>query len=208
MYQNDLPAKSEIFDYWKSRLSEHGIFIDWGEPGCWACGFHYGDKYDIRNSNAGRDAIFRCWDRIPLQRCHIVPRSLGGSDSPDNLFLMCRECHDHAPNTPFPEIFFEWARAQSHFKRESEKLLAAMAWFGPGESNMTHGESVMRSGAFKDWVSGKFGIHRPQSNYATTSSRLTSATMVGLVVHYMRNIEDGANNSFKAGGFAAAQLQR
>jgi hypothetical protein len=203
MYQDVLPAKSEIFDYWKSRLSGHGILIDWGEPGCWACGFHYGDKYDIRSSNAAWDVIFRCWDRMPLQRCHIIPRSLGGSDTPDNLFLMCRECHDHAPNTPFPEIFFEWARAQSHFKRESEKIRTALAWFGLGESDMPRVERVMKSGAFRDWVSGKFGIHRPQSNYAATSSRLTSATMVGLVVHYMRNVDGSPDTSFEANGSAA-----
>jgi hypothetical protein len=110
---------------------------------------------------------------------------------------MCRECHDHAPNTPFPEIFFEWARAQSHFKRENEKLLTAMAWFGLNKSDMADVVRVMRSEPFKEWALGKLGIHRPQSNYATTSSRLTSATMVGLVVHYMRNVENSSSNSFK-----------
>lgn len=194
MYQDDLPAKSEIFDFWKSRLHERGILIDWGEPGCWACAFHYSDKYDIRSPSADWVAIFRCWDRIPLQRCHIIPRSLGGSNTVDNLFLMCRECHDHAPNTPFPEIFFEWARAQSHLKREGNKFLTAMNWFGLTENDMAHVKDVMRSESFKQWVLGNLGIHRPQSNYASTSSRLTSATMIGLVVQFMRTVEDSPEN--------------
>jgi hypothetical protein len=35
-------------------------------------------------------------------------------------------------------------------------------------------------------MAGKFGLHRPQSNYAPVSSRLTPATFVGLAVHYQR----------------------
>jgi hypothetical protein len=112
-FVDNLPSKAEIFDYWKERLPALGFFIDWGEPSCFACRFHYGTKYDIKRSDAGWHKIFECWNSIPLQRCHIVPRSLGGTDEVANLFLMCRECHDLAPNTSFPEIFFEWARAQS-----------------------------------------------------------------------------------------------
>jgi hypothetical protein len=49
---NDLPSKGEIFTYWKNRLEKIGFFIDWGEPGCWACGFHYDAKYDLRGTSA------------------------------------------------------------------------------------------------------------------------------------------------------------
>jgi hypothetical protein len=197
VYQDDLPAKSEIFDHWKGRLSEHGILIDWGEPECWACGFHYGDKYDIRRSDAAWEIILRCWDRMPLQRCHIVPKSLGGPNTADNLFLMCRECHDQAPNTPFPEIFFEWVRSQSHFQRESAKILKAMEWFGLKKRDLARVTRVMESEAFKSWASGKLGFHWPQSNYAAVSCRLTPSTMVGLAVHYMRTVANSPNRSFK-----------
>src|SRR5580704_12367838 len=78
-YGGNLPSKGEIFEYWKDRIFDHGLFMDWGEPSCWACGFHYEAKYDIKNPNAGWAEIVRCWDRMPLQRCHIIPRSLGGS---------------------------------------------------------------------------------------------------------------------------------
>jgi hypothetical protein len=129
-FTDDLPLKSQIFEYWKDRLPGLGIFVDWGEPGCWACGFHYGAKYDIKRSDVVWHEILHCWDRIPLQRCHIVSRSLGGTDEAANFFLMCRECHDLAPNTSIPEVFFGWARAQSSYAREFAKLRAAFDSFG------------------------------------------------------------------------------
>jgi len=99
-FTDDLPSKSQIFEYWRERLPPLGFRIDWGEPGCWACGFHYGAKYDVKRPDAR-------W-------CEI---SLGGTNDVANLFLMCRECHDLAPNTSVLEIFFEWARAQSWHTR-------------------------------------------------------------------------------------------
>ena len=45
-----LPPKSQIFEYWKDQLPDLGILIDWGEPSCWACRFHYGTNgLTIRN---------------------------------------------------------------------------------------------------------------------------------------------------------------
>ena len=89
-YVDDLPPKSKIFDHWKDRLGELGFLIDWGEPSCWACGFHYDGEYDIRRSDASCDEILSCWEKAPLQRCHIVPRQLEGTN--DGL-----EFVSHAP---------------------------------------------------------------------------------------------------------------
>ena len=46
-----LPSKAEIFAYWKERIFEKGLFVDWGEPSCWVCGFYYESKYDISSPN-------------------------------------------------------------------------------------------------------------------------------------------------------------
>jgi len=194
-YLDPLPAKREVFEFWRHRLREHGFFIDWGEPECWACGFHYNGKYDIRRSEASWEEIYRCWDRIPLQRCHIVPKTLGGTDECDNLFLMCRECHDLAPNTGIRAIFFEWARAQSSYAREGEKVKAALRSFGIEKQDHERYCAVMNSESFHAWVDGRIGLHRPQSNYAPTSSRLTPATMVGLLVYYVRAEEGDSKKS-------------
>jgi hypothetical protein len=90
------------------------------------------------------------------------------------------------PNTIIPEIFFEWARAQSWNARESAKILDAMKAFGIGEELLPDFNQVITSEAFRVWSESKSGLHLPQSNYASISSRLTSATMVGLAVHYLR----------------------
>jgi hypothetical protein len=187
-FADDLPLKSQIFDYWKDRLQGLGFFIDWGEPGCWACGFHYRVKYDIKRRDAGWPEIFRCWDRIPLQRCHIIPRSLGGTNDVGNLFLMCRECHDLAPNTNIPEIFFDWVRSQNSYAREASKIRAALESYNISIDTVAQEDfcALINSDEFNAWVRGKCGLHRPQSNYAPVSARLTAATMVGLAIYYWR----------------------
>lgn len=185
-FADDLPSKSQVFWYWKDKLSELGFLIDWGEPSCWACGFHYKAKYDIRRSDADWETLLKGWEKIPLQRCHIVPRSLGGSDAADNLFLMCRECHDTAPNTSIPDLFFEWARSQSWYARERTKVVSAFNSFDVKEHDYGRYGALMDSSDFKAWISGKLGLHRPQSSYAPTSSRLTPSTFVGLAVFYSR----------------------
>ena len=188
-FADDLPSKAEIFEYWKDRLLGLGRFIDWGEPSCWACGFHYGTKYDVKRPDVEWEVILRCWNSIPLQRCHILPRSLGGTNDVSNLFLMCRECHDLAPNTSFPEILFEWARTQSWASRESAKLTAAIASFGISDTALRDFGEVLISEGFRSWAFSRFGLHRPQSNYAPISARLTPATHVGLAAYYWRSIQ-------------------
>jgi hypothetical protein len=183
-YTDLLPSKAQIFSHWKDRLRDVGKFVDWGEPSCWVCGFHYGAKYDIKSSDATWSKILDCWDRVPLQRCHIVPRSLGGTDEPSNLFLMCRECHDLAPNTALPEIFFEWARGQSCWRREATKIEEALRSFRVNSGQYDELRQLIDSSDFKNWVNDKLGLHRPQSNCAAISCRLTPATMIGLALHY------------------------
>ncbi|WP_426413757.1 HNH endonuclease [Bradyrhizobium ganzhouense] len=194
---DNLPSRGEIFEFWKDRIVEAVRWIDWGEPSCWACGFHYRPKYDIKRSDASWDEILRCWDRIPLQRCHIVARSLGGSDDVSNLFLMCRECHDRMPNTCIPEIFFEWAKAQSWNAREDSKIQDALKAFKIEETIVPVLDEVLNSEDFRAWTGGKMGLHWPQSNYAPVSSRLTPATLVGLAFYYLRAFGSGRS---RAGG--------
>jgi hypothetical protein len=181
---DDLPPKSQVFDHWRDRLPKLGILIDWGEPGCWACGFHYDSKYDIKRPDASWEQILKCWDKIPLQRCHVVPGSLGGTNEVGNLFLMCRECHDLAPNSNIPEVFFKWARAQSSLTREAAKICAALNSFGIEAADQNDFCEIIISEEFRTWMSGKCGLHRPQSNYAPRSSRLPPATVIGLAAHY------------------------
>jgi HNH endonuclease len=188
----DLPSKSQIFEYWKGRLRGLGICIHWDRPACWACGFHYGTKYDFKRSHTRWSDVLNCWDEIPLQRCHIVPRSLGGRSEVANLFLMCRECHDLTPNTNIPEIFFEWAGAQDSSAREDAIIRTALNSFGVDAAEAVDVCRLLASDDFRSWRSDKTGLHRPQSNYAPIHYRLTTSTMIGLAVYYQRVVRNGS----------------
>ena len=41
---------------------------------------------------------FVCGTDKKLERCHLIPRALGGSDNIDNLVLLCQVHHKQAPN--------------------------------------------------------------------------------------------------------------
>lgn len=60
----------------------------------------------------------RCWccgrsDR-KLQKCHIVPKSIGGADAWSNIIPMCSICHDKAPDVGDPVYLFNWIREQAN----------------------------------------------------------------------------------------------
>ena len=80
----------EIIDYWAVREDECGLAVDWSEAHerCWRCGY---------NSR--------------LQRCHIVPRSQGGSNDPSTLVLLCGRCHREAPNVKDARFMWIWMRS-------------------------------------------------------------------------------------------------
>lgn len=81
-----------IVDYWTTHQDECGLSVDWAEAEklCW-----------------------RCAHKRKLQRCHIVPNSLGGEDIPSNLVLLCAQCHAEAPNVADPDFMWIWLRAHA-----------------------------------------------------------------------------------------------
>ena len=124
-----------IFDYWKDKvISPTGevrpyserkslckwdfVVVDWGEPCCWACGERaINDReltrfFDAHPDTEDREFFKKLYALKPvrskLNRCHIRPNALGGEDSPENLFLMCEECHALSPDTTNRGAFFRW----------------------------------------------------------------------------------------------------
>ena len=81
---------SQAVDYWAKRIDECGLSVDWSEAHthCWRCGC---EKH--------------------LERCHIIPDSLGGEDAPHNIVLLCKRCHMEGPNVTDPQIMWDWIRA-------------------------------------------------------------------------------------------------
>ncbi len=84
--------KEDIVNYWffEQMVDEGGLSVDAAEAHerCWRCG---------------------CEKR--LERCHIIPESLGGKDEPSNFVLLCHRCHIENPNISDPEIMWDWIRA-------------------------------------------------------------------------------------------------
>jgi hypothetical protein len=80
----------QIVDYWKEHLSDHSIGVEWEDATkyCWRCAY-----------------------KRQLQRCHIIPDSLGGKDEASNMVLLCETCHSECPNVDDPEIIWDWIRA-------------------------------------------------------------------------------------------------
>ena len=83
-------SPEQIADYWSTRVDESYLNFYWSEAHerCWRCG--------TRNS---------------LQRCHIVARTLGGTDGPENLVILCSSCHADSPDVDDPEIMWDWIKA-------------------------------------------------------------------------------------------------
>lgn len=83
-------TKKEIVDYWAGHVDECELSVDFSEAEelCWRCGCK-------RN----------------LERCHIIPHSLGGEDKPSNFVLLCKRCHLDNPNVADPEIMWDWLKA-------------------------------------------------------------------------------------------------
>lgn len=179
-----MPKKGDIFEYWIDWLIENGF--DLGEPSCWACGWWWGTKYDNKNPDAPLTEIKKIWNEVkPLQRCHIIPKSLGGNDETSNLFLMCRECHDRAPNTISRETFIRWAKAQNWAKRRAIEIKEELKAFDINEENEVEDfTDILRSPEFKKWSKNKMGIHMSQAGYGP---KLTISTLIAAVIEYKNN---------------------
>lgn len=112
-------TKYEIFSYWQDKAitkefqvkhirdcspeDEAVRLIEFpDEICCWACGM---PPYYSRHSRSLR----ALWNNdASLDRAHILARSQGGGDQPENLFLLCPECHTESPDTTNPINFFAW----------------------------------------------------------------------------------------------------
>ena len=174
-----------VVNYWLNNEKPFNASIDLNEPMCWGCNQIWNGTYDrIRGDYR------KAWNRAPLQVCHVVPKSLGGTNEPSNLVLMCKECHDLAPNTVIPEIMFTWMSKQSSFKRYLSKIKTAMEDFGILEEEFEHLISLSKDAEFLEWVADKAGQHWPQSGYSGLGQKMTFSTYVGLLKWYSDNRVD------------------
>jgi hypothetical protein len=98
-----VPTKWTIAQHWADspdRFTFAPCLVDLGEPCCFACGY-YSERWD-------KGTPYSSWKRATLERAHIVPSSLGGSDDASNIILLCAPCHRDAPDWPDPSEMALW----------------------------------------------------------------------------------------------------
>jgi len=90
MSRNIKTTKKQIIDWGMRYIDECGYGVDASEMDirCWRCGYK-------RNT----------------ERCHIIPDSLDGKDTPSNYVLLCNDCHIEAPNVNDPNEMDNWIRS-------------------------------------------------------------------------------------------------
>lgn len=129
------------------------------------------------------EAALRCWRcgrDSRLQQCHIVPRSMGGSDEPSNMVALCSRCHDEAPDVASPEMMWMWIKstcATFHGDIWPQRVFDGMR-----KQDIEYLASIGKEG-IDDLVreaSGMVGIHcgqLGQGAYVKTSSWVAALSM-------------------------------
>lgn len=139
----------DIFTYWRNKkIAKSGeVFcvdsceegepavLDLFTPCCWCCGKQA--KIDLskyENETLTDEQILESiWKRgsfkNKIQRAHIIPSALGGEDIPENLFLLCPDCHFLSPDTKNKPAFFRWIinrRAEFDFGIQTKGIISEL----------------------------------------------------------------------------------
>lgn len=180
-----LIPRSAVIEYWYKNMPNFSPYIDIGEPICWACGKPVSIRFDNKNPDATEEECFKIWDKVGhLQVCHIIPKSLGGSDALSNLFLMCKECHELAPDTSYPDIFFKWVEQQNYVIREADQLLKELKVFNLNIEDLKFYSTsqIANTEEFQKFLFANSGIHR--TIYGGT--KIKKSTTAGLLYKFIQ----------------------
>lgn len=100
-YWSKTPVELNCKKYWMNPA------IDIGEPACFACGY-----YDLE-WGVDHEKVFdwmTAWTIASkkLQRSHIIPVALGGSNDVSNLVMLCKRCNTNNPHTKDRDWYLNW----------------------------------------------------------------------------------------------------
>lgn len=194
-----MPTKSEIYRHWQQWLIDNECDCD--RIYCWACGRELYVTRFTRTDTTPQESIDAAWNRAAaLQICHIVPRSLGGQNTVDNLFLLCPHCHDLAPDTVFPDSFLKWALNQSHLTNSWNEFKTAAIGCGVTKERFGELAALFEDEQFETWASDKSSVHRYQDG---SGSHTCISTGLVLAIEYLRHLDHT-----KPGGSQATQAHR
>ena len=125
--------------------------VEWGMLNIDECGYGV-DAAEMHNR------CWRCGYERPTERCHVIPASLGGSDTPSNYRLLCHDCHLEAPNVADPDAMDKWIRDTCHstyddFWKEKDKQFSLIKKYSE-QAIMHWGEKNFNSST-KKWIAEK-----------------------------------------------------
>jgi hypothetical protein len=82
----------------------------------------------LANVTADLTACWTCWAcgiQCTPERAHVLARSQGGSDAPENFFLLCAVCHREQPDGAPRAAQVAWLRAREHHTQRAHPQLEA-----------------------------------------------------------------------------------
>jgi hypothetical protein len=201
-WQDDMPSHESIARYWEGREIPGGTYIpiiDAYEPGCFACGWC---RLDHVRSPA---ALKQTWRG--LERAHVVARSLGGPDIVENIVLLCKKCHEDAPDVGDAKRFWGWIENHERWGTlvymlkidpfDPENLTKVRNYRGPGGSMwqaMTFLTEAERSTLLELMSHGGFSIEKFRAYLSQAEHRVGGYTLhfnkvsVGTYIELFREI--------------------
>jgi hypothetical protein len=134
------------------------MHIDLGEPHCFACGT-YDERWDRPQTSQDR------WNRAELERAHIVPGALGGSDDASNVILLCKQCHRESPDWIDSTAMAAWIatrkpRGEIHMELWTDAFAQVPETAELARLCDDHGFDAIRPYMRKafDWATSHFGV--------------------------------------------------
>jgi hypothetical protein len=116
------PGKWTVVRHWAAEPFGHEVFaphLDVDNPCCFACGW-FSERW-----TEGRSPR-KAWERATLERAHIVPAGLGGSNAASNIILLCSPCHRDSPDWHDPWEMAVWISNRA--ERPSKEMEHVDAW--------------------------------------------------------------------------------
>lgn len=91
---------------WLIRVGKIKSVAEADRDFCWVCGFD---------------------DGMPMERAHILARSAGGNDTPDNIHMLCGRCHAESEWIS-GGLYFLWFMADTNAARAKITEIATQRW--------------------------------------------------------------------------------
>lgn len=148
----------EIISYWSNKKDDSFLGVEWEDAAerCWRCAY-----------------------KARLDRCHIIPKSMGGKDDPSNLVLLCKKCHKEAPNVKDENFMWQWIERTNSGMYDTYWTLRTFTEF-----EMIFGRKPFSVGEFKEIENIHVIIKETLKGYAIAhygESGFNLSTLVSLI---------------------------